>query len=127
MLKIMFTSRMKRDVKRLAHKTEQCFSKVDLNSPNNADNEEFTECYGKLEKLMNKLDKKYSSEEESLEFGRLYLEELQKSSLPDDFKELCSYLYDLGTDEMTFGEVANAMEDDATEVEILDEDEAIED
>ena len=96
LLTFSFTScheNMRRDVKRLAHKTEQCFSKADLNSIDNSENKEFNQCYSKLEKLMNKLDKKYASEEESLEFGRLYLEELQQSSLPDDFKELCAYLY----------------------------------
>ena len=118
LLTFSFTSchkNMRRDVKRLAHKTEQCFSKADLNSIDNSENKEFNQCYSKLEKLMNKLDKKYASEEESLEFGRLYLEELQQSSLPDDFKELCAYLYSLGTDDMTFGQVADAMEDEPLE------------
>ncbi len=53
---------MRRDVKRLAHKTEQCFSKADLNSIDNSENKEFNQCYSKLEKLMNKLDKKYDTE-----------------------------------------------------------------
>lgn len=127
-LTLCFTScqkNMQRDVKRLAHKTEQCFSLADPNSIDNSDNKEFNKCYGKLEKLMNKLDKKYASEEESLEFGRLYLEELQGSDLPDDFKELCTYLYSLGTDEMTFGDVANAMDDDLAD-EAIEEEEHIE-
>lgn len=95
-------SNMRRDVKRLAHKTEQCFSKVDINDPSNYENQEFTECYQELEELMTQYDKKYSDEQQSVKFGKMYLEELQKSDLPDEFKELFNFLYGMGNDNDDF-------------------------
>ena len=86
---------MHRDVKRLAHKTSQCFSKVSINDPANSENEEFNECYDKLEELMSEYDKKYSTEEEREEFGRMYLEELNKSDLPQEFREQFNCMYEL--------------------------------
>ena len=97
-------SNMRRDVKRLTHKTEQCFSKVDINDPTNMENEEFIECYDELEKLMTQYDQKYSNPEQSAKFGKMYLEELQKSNLSDDFKDLFGFLYGLGdeSDDLMF-------------------------
>ena len=87
---------MRRDVKRLAHKTEQCFSKVDINDPMSSSNEEFSECYDELEELMAHYDTIYKGEEESVKFGRMYLEELQKTDIPQEFKDFFNFLYGLG-------------------------------
>ena len=93
---------MKRDVKRLAHKTEKCFSMVDITDPDMVPSDEFNDCYEELEELMEEYDKKYSDPEASAEFGRLYLEELKKSDLPQEMKDLYSYIYDLGNNEVGF-------------------------
>ena len=95
-------SNMRRDVKRLTHKTEQCFSKVDMNDPSNLENEEFSKCYDELEALMTQYDEKYKDSVQSVKFGKMYLEELQKSNVPDEFKELFNFLYGLGSDSQDF-------------------------
>lgn len=95
-------SNMRRDAKRLSHKTEQCFSKVDINDPNNSENVEFEECYEELQELMDQYDKKYKNPEQSAKFAKIFLEELQKSDVPNEFKELYNYLYSLGEEEDDF-------------------------
>lgn len=95
-------SNMRRDVKRLTHKTEKCLAKVDVNDQSTVENEEFTQCYAELEELMNLYNEKYKDPEQSVKFGKMYLEELQKTDLPDELKEFFKFLYSLGSDSQDF-------------------------
>jgi DNA-binding transcriptional regulator GbsR (MarR family) len=92
-------SNMRRDVKRLSHKTIQCFSKYDPSSNDSEAFEEFEECYDEVEELMEQYDEKYNNEKDATEFGRMYLKELNKSDkIPQEYKELYQLLYSLGED-----------------------------
>ena len=86
-------SSMQRDVKRLAHKTEQCFSMIDGASIDDTKKDEFESCYEGMEKLMDKYDKKYHDEKKSVEFSKLFLEEIRKSDVPDDVKNMIEEIY----------------------------------
>ncbi len=92
------SNNMKRDVKRLSHKTTQCFSMIDASELLNP-TDEFNECYSELEKLMEMYNEKYSDPEQAREFGHMYLEELQKSDLPQEIKDLYGFLYELGEED----------------------------
>ncbi len=96
---IMFTackSNMRRDVKRLAHKTEQCFSIMEDNE--NVDSEtldKFNKCYADLEDLMNSFDKKYSDPKASKDFSEMFIEEIRKSDMSNETKETFEQVYSL--------------------------------
>lgn len=89
------TSNMRRDVKRLSHKTEKCFSLISDNFLEENNTEEFNKCYEQLEVLMNKYDKKYSNPQQSAEFSKLFIEEIRKSELSDGVKEIFEQTYSL--------------------------------
>ena len=89
------TSNMRRDVKRLSHKTEKCFSLISDNFLEENNTEEFNKCYEQLEVLMNKYDKKYSNPQQSAEFSKLFIEEIRKSDLSDGVKEIFEQTYSL--------------------------------
>lgn len=84
---------MRRDAKLLAHKTEQCFSLVGEDGPNAENIDKFNECYGEMEVLMDKFDKKYKKEKSSKKFSQLYLEEIRNSDLNDDVKQTFEEIY----------------------------------
>ena len=90
-------SNMRRDVKRLTHKTEQCFSMVDINEIDSSSNDDFNECYEELQELMDQYDAKYKNEEESAKFSELFMEEIRKSKLSQDIKDTFEEIYNLGT------------------------------
>ena len=113
---------MKRDVKRLSHKTTQCFSMIDVTDPNVVPSDEFNECYSELEKLMEEYNDKYSSKEDQVKFGRMYLEELQNSDLPQEMKDLYNYLYNLGESGVDINAIDQDFEDD---LDITIEDETV--
>lgn len=85
---------IKRDAKRAAHKTEQCFMMIDVNQPD-PDNKEFNECYDDLIDLMVVYDSIYKIEGKTEEFNNLYIEELKKTDLPQDTKDLIIELISL--------------------------------
>ena len=89
---------MRRDAKRLAHKTEQCFSIIEENDTDPDKINEFKECYDDMEKLMDKYDKKYSDEAASKKFSDIYMEEVRKSDLSDDIKETFEAIYSLNVE-----------------------------
>ena len=89
---------MRRDAKRLAHKTEQCFSIIEENDTDPEIISEFKECYDDMEKLMDKYDKKYSGEAASKKFSEIYMEEVRKSDLSDDIKETFEAIYSLNVE-----------------------------
>lgn len=84
---------MRRDAKLLAHKTEQCFSLVGEEGPNAENIDKFNECYGEMEVLMDKFDKKYKKEKNSKKFSQLYLEEIRNSDLNEDVKQTFEEIY----------------------------------
>lgn len=84
---------MRRDAKLLAHKTEQCFSLVGEDGPNAENIDKFNECYGEMEVLMDKFDKKYKKEKNSKKFSQLYLEEIRNSDLNEDVKQTFEEIY----------------------------------
>lgn len=84
---------MRRDAKLLAHKTEQCFSLVGEDGPNAENIDKFNECYGEMEVLMDKFDKKYKKEKSSKKFSQLYLEEIRNSDLNEDVKQTFEEIY----------------------------------
>lgn len=84
---------MRRDAKLLAHKTEQCFSLVGEDGPNAENIDKFNECYGEMEVLMDKFDKKYKKEKNSKKFSQLYLEEIRNSDLSEDVKQTFEEIY----------------------------------
>lgn len=84
---------MRRDAKLLAHKTEQCFSLVGEEGPNAENIDKFNECYGEMEVLMDKFDKKYKKEKSSKKFSQLYLEEIRNSDLNEDVKQTFEEIY----------------------------------
>lgn len=84
---------MRRDAKLLAHKTEQCFSLVGEDGPNAENIDKFNECYGEMEVLMDKFDKKYKKEKNSKKFSQLYLEEIRNSDLNEDMKQTFEEIY----------------------------------
>lgn len=84
---------MRRDAKLLAHKTEQCFSLVGEDGPNAENIDKFNECYGEMEVLMDKFDKKYKNEKNSKKFSQLYLEEIRNSDLNEDVKQTFEEIY----------------------------------
>lgn len=91
-------SDMERDAKLLAQRTCDCFSLLDINDPS-ADTRSFDSCYSVLESVMEEYDKKYSGEKESQEFGRLFLDEMKNSDMPEGFKELYEFMYEVGVKE----------------------------
>ena len=84
---------MRRDAKLLAHKTEQCFSLVGEDGPNAENIDKFNECYGEMEVLMDKFEKKYKKEKSSKKFSQLYLEEIRNSDLNEDVKQTFEEIY----------------------------------
>lgn len=98
-------SNMRRDVKRLVHKTEQCYSIIDTEVIEDGDMDSFNECYKELEVMMNKYDAKYKDKEASDEFNGLFREEIKKSDLSDDIRQSFEMFF-MMNDEMA----ANAAE-----------------
>ena len=86
---------MRRDAKLLAHKTEQCFSLIDLNNITSEDKQKFDECYTEMEVMMEKFDKRYKSDAKSQEFSKIFIEEIQKSDLDSEIKQIFSEIYAL--------------------------------
>ena len=84
---------MRRDVKRLTHKTEQCFSIVNGIDMEAETLDKFNSCYDDLEELMNEYDQKYSDDKSSKEFSKMFMEEIRKSDLNDDTKEMFEQIY----------------------------------
>ncbi|MCR4816444.1 MAG: hypothetical protein K5842_04585 [Bacteroidales bacterium] len=90
---ISCNSSMRRDVKRLTHKTEQCFSMVNGDTLDEGMRDEFNSCYEELESLMDKYDKKYKEATKSNEFSQLYIEEIRKSNMSDEVKNMFEQIY----------------------------------
>lgn len=86
---------MRRDVKRLTHKTQQCFSIVEGKDVDVETLNKFNNCYKDLEELMNGYDQKYSDQKSSEEFSKMFLEEIHKSKLSDDTKQTFEDIYSL--------------------------------
>ena len=86
---------MRRDVKRLTHKTEQCYSIVEGKEVDAEILDKFNSCYTELEELMNEYDKKYSDEKSSKAFSAMFIEEVRKSNMSDETKQMFENVYSL--------------------------------
>lgn len=86
---------MRRDVKRLTHKTEQCFSIVEGVNVDAEILDKFNKCYADLQELMDGYDKKYSDKKTSEEFSKMFLEEIRKSELSSETKQTFEGIYSL--------------------------------
>ena len=86
---------MRRDVKRLTHKTEQCYSIVEGKEVDAEILDKFNSCYTELEELMNEYDKQYSVEKSSKAFSAMFIEEVRKSDMSNETKQMFENVYSL--------------------------------
>lgn len=89
-------SNINRDVKRLTHKAEQCFSLINDNVTDEEHLNQFNSCYEELNELMDQCDKKYKGKKESEQFNKKFREEIMKADISDNMKEIIEGVYSLG-------------------------------
>ena len=104
-------SSMEKDAKNYAKKTAQCLANVDINDPASMESAEFEACSKEMETLEKQLDEKYKTDEEKEQLGKLYLEELLKSDLSQDWKDYFQFIFELSKMDMN-GDDLNTMYDE---------------
>lgn len=91
-------AQMHQDVHRIVAKTEQCYANVHDDLIDSLDVDYFGKCSDELNNMMDDIYKKYKNEKDRRMFDSLFMIEIQKSNIDNDYISLMQEIWNMDFD-----------------------------
>ena len=92
-------TQINQDVHRVVSKAEQCYANVHNDLLDSLDLEYFSDCNEELQDMLTDTYKKYEKEEDRRKFDSLFMVEIQKKDIDNDFISVMLEIYRMNFDE----------------------------